>query len=190
MTNKKKKEPLVVAPPITSVKLKKIGERHGDQIGDEFKPKRQLVVKKKPSKSSETKGKDIWDEDHKEKQRTLEVRKRNLRESATKYERFFESKLKRLNIDHLFQKGFIDGLNFMISDFYIPKLKLVVELDGEYHYTEKQQQRDYFKDKHYKERKCKILRIPNKQAYDFDFDELKISVDQGFPTEYLKRMIY
>jgi very-short-patch-repair endonuclease len=188
MTSKKQKTPLVIDPPITSVKLKKIGERHGDQIGDEFKPQKQIVVRKKPIEAP--KSKDQWSAEHKQKQRDLEFRKKILTIKATKYELFFERKLKLFRIKHQFQKGLIDGRHFMIADFFIPELNILVELDGGYHLTERQKIRDYMKDKHYKERKFKILRLKNEEVYDFDFVELKKSIDQKLPTDYLRLIIY
>ena len=92
------------------------------------------------------------------------------------------------DIDHIFQKGIIDGKNFIIVDFFIPCLKLVIEIDGGYHYTESQRRRDYYKDKHCKERGFDIIRIDNKDILNFDFDELKLSVDKKEPTEFLRAL--
>lgn len=183
MTNKKKKEPLVIAPPTTSVKLKKIGERHGDMISDEFKPSTPEGFK--PNTKQNVKAQRSKKDLYADKQRTLERRKTKLRIRATEHELFFEYNLKRLKIKHQFQKGVIDKDHFMIPDFFIPSLNMVVELDGGYHYSSKQQYRDYYKDKHYEERGFRILRMKNEDIYTFDFDELKKSVDQRTPTEYL-----
>lgn len=183
MTSKKEKEPLVIAPLTVSVRLKKIGERHGDLIGDEFKP--STPDRFKPKQEVKTTKAKTKKELYADKQRTLERRKTKLRLKATEHEVFFLYHLKRLKIKHQFQKGVIDKDHFMIPDFFIPSLNMVVELDGGYHYSSKQQYRDYYKDKHYEERGFRILRMKNEDIYTFDFDELKRSVDQRTPTEYL-----
>lgn len=186
MTVKKQKTPLVVEP-FVPIKLKKIGERHGDKIGDEFKPSTPEGFKTKPKQESKVavKREKTKKEIYADKQRTLERRKTKLRLNATEHEVFFQYHLKRLKIKHQFQKGVIDKDHFMIPDFFIPSLNMVVELDGGYHYSSKQQYRDYYKDKHYEERGFRILRMKNEDIYTFDFDELKRSADQRTPTEYL-----
>jgi len=186
MVQKKKKDPTVVAP-FTPVGLKKIGERHGEFISDEFKPSTPegFKPKRKVKISKEKTKKEVYAD----KQRTLERRKIKLREHATEHELFFEYNLKRLKIKHQFQKGVIDKDHFMIPDFFIQSLNMVVELDGGYHYSSKQQYRDYYKDKHYEERGFRILRMKNEDVYSFDFEELKKSADQKTPTEYLSLFI-
>lgn len=184
MAAKKEKLPLTVAPPEIRQGLKKIGERHGDKIGDEFKPKTPPDFKPK-TKSKKQNKKEEKKRAFANKQRTLDKRKRQLRENATEHELFFLYNLKRLKIKNTFQKGVIDKDHFMIPDFYIPSLNMVVELDGEYHNRSKQQYRDYYKDKHYEERGFRILRMRNEQIYTFNFDELKKSSEQHYPTSYL-----
>ena len=44
-------------------------------------------------------------------------------------------------------------------DFYIPNLKLVIEIDGGYHLTEEQIKRDNNKDYYYKSRGLKVIHI-------------------------------
>lgn len=192
MSENKKQKPTLTVTPTVRKGLVKIGERHGAMVDDKFKPqtpagfkpKKKVVAKKNPKKKVVDNKKAYAD-----KQRTLEKRKAQLRMNATEHEIYFWYQLKKLSIPHLFQKGVIDGDNFCIPDFYIKSLNMVVELDGEYHDSSKQQYRDYYKDKHYAERGFRILRMRNEKVYDFDFNELKKSSDQRTPTEYLSMFL-
>ena len=110
----------------------------------------------------------------KEKQKTLFKRKDNLIKNATKSELIFKELLDNNNIYYMFQKGFIQGKNYVIVDFYLPKLKLCIELDGGYHETEKQIKRDLNKDNYLiNERKFKVLRIKNEDVLNFNINILK-----------------
>jgi len=72
----------------------------------------------------------------------------------------------------MFQKAFIWGNSFCIADFYLPKPnRTVIEVDGEYHETEKQQRRDYIKDKYYVSRGFKVVRIKNSEVETFDLSQ-------------------
>lgn len=197
-----------IEPPIISVKLKKIGERHGDKIGDEFKPPNQ---KPKPRKVSKKKKKvivkpKIVETKPKTKRnrkprnpspKTIEKRtaysekfKNGLREKATKAELSFKGNLDAYEIEYEFQKEVITRKSFIVADFYIPSLKLMVELDGGYHNDKEQKKKDRQKDIEYHNNGFNVLRMMNEQVNSFDFDQLKMSIDQETPTEYLKKMIY
>ena len=91
----------------------------------------------------------------------------------------FKERLEAANIKFMFQKGFIQGDNFCIADFYLPKpLKIVIEIDGSYHNTHNQQARDLNKDAYYKQRKFKVIRIKNSEVDTFDLSILIKSVEK------------
>ena len=79
------------------------------------------------------------------------------------------------NIDFVFQKKFDDlkSTNYLYYDFYIPKLNILVEYDGEFHYIdifkngsfESGKIRDSLKDEYAKKNNIKLVRIP---YWDFD----------------------
>jgi hypothetical protein len=74
-----------------------------------------------------------------------------LLKSPTSSELIFKKRLDEIGIKHNFQKGFIAGNNFCIADFYLPKpYKIIIEIDGDYHKSDKQIQRDKNKDSYYK----------------------------------------
>ncbi len=70
--------------------------------------------------------------------RALRDNARKLRNSATLEERIVWKVLRRLPIQVLRQRT----IDHFIVDFYIPKLKLAIELDGGQHYSEAQLMRD------------------------------------------------
>jgi very-short-patch-repair endonuclease len=115
----------------------------------------------------------------KEKQSSCSTRRIKLIDKATKSELIFKKKLKQLNIKFLFQKGFIQGDNFCIVDFYLPKpYRTCIEIDGGYHNTTKQQYRDKYRDKYRdiyltKDRGFKIIRFTNEQATNISLEELE-----------------
>lgn len=108
------------------------------------------------------------------KKPTLRLRQKNglankrkliLRERATPAEMAFLDKLKKLKVHYAFQKAFIGGEGFAITDFYIAPLKLCIEVDGGYHNTEEQQRKDRWRDGYLRnDRKVKVVRITNEQA--------------------------
>lgn len=61
-------------------------------------------------------------------------RAKGLKDNATYYEKFFRTLLKRWKIPHQFQKViFVDDYRYYIVDFYIPKFRTVIEIDGRGH---------------------------------------------------------
>lgn len=124
-----------------------------------------------------------------EKQKKLEIYKKELVEKATIPELIFKSRLEDSGIKFIFQKGFIGGNNFCIADFYIPSVKLVIEIDGGYHRTPEQKLRDANKDDYYKSRGFSVLRLWNSEVETFDLAYLikskaipKIKVKPHKPT--------
>lgn len=109
-------------------------------------------------------------DEYKEKQRRLSLYQKCLRKKPTLGEQIFIEKCQHFKIDYIFQKGFIAGSGFCIADFYLPKYKTVVEIDGKYHNRRKQRIRDHYKDRYYKNRNLKVLRIKEEDVESFVFD--------------------
>jgi very-short-patch-repair endonuclease len=83
----------------------------------------------------------------------------------TKAELAFAELLQRNEIAYIPQKGFIANGRTCIVDFYIPKFKLCIEVDGEYHLEEKQMRYDYERDMYLtKTRNFGVLRVTNDQV--------------------------
>ena len=76
------------------------------------------------------------------KENTAEYYKHILEVNATYAERLLKTFLAG-KIDFEFQKIiYTDNKHFFIADFYIPSKNLIIELDGEYHDSAKQQEKD------------------------------------------------
>jgi very-short-patch-repair endonuclease len=112
--------------------------------------------------------------DFKDKQILCSIRRARLLKRPTKSELIFKERLESANIKFMFQKGFIQGDNFCIADFYLPKpLRIIIEIDGNYHGTKEQQKRDLNKDAYYRQRKFTVIRIKNSEVDTFDLSILK-----------------
>lgn len=111
---------------------------------------------------------------HKEFEANLAKRndtfKKRLRKRATPSEKIVGDIFKSVKLKHSFQKGFykLSGKHkgyHCIVDFYIPSLRLAIEIDGEYHNSPEQKAKDEFKDKWIaKKRKANVLRVKNEEA--------------------------
>ena len=53
-----------------------------------------------------------------------------------------------------------------VVDFYCPKAKLVIELDGSQHYTEKLQAKDETRDRYMMTQGLKTLRFSDKEVFE------------------------
>ena len=107
-----------------------------------------------------------------EKQKKNHLRIRELRARATESELKMCAILDKLNVKYIFQKGFLKGNAFVIVDFYIKKWKMCLEIDGEYHFTDKQRSFDNWRDNYLKERGFTVLRIKNSEVDNFKFPYL------------------
>jgi len=106
----------------------------------------------------------------KEKQKTLFVRTKENRINITPSEAIVKDLLKKIGVKFIFQKSFIKGNYYCIVDFYLPKpYKLCIEIDGEYHNSEEQKQKDIRKDNYLvNERNFCVLRITNKEVEELN----------------------
>lgn len=72
------------------------------------------------------------------------------------------------------QKSQIEGRKFRrqhsvgnyILDFYCPKEKLAIELDGHEHFTVNGDERDFIRDEYLRTLNIKVLRFENKEVFD------------------------
>ncbi len=108
-----------------------------------------------------------------EKARTLGIRKKKLRQNATKSELIFRDKLKEIGLPFNFQKGFIARDYYCITDFYLKKpYKLCIEIDGGYHLDEAQIIKDNRRDYYLLDRKFKIWRLTNEEAESITIEQM------------------
>ncbi len=79
-------------------------------------------------------------------------------------------KLDECKIKYEFQKYFFTSARSCIADFYIPKYRLVIEVDGGYHSSYRQIVRDAEKDMFYMDMGLRLIRIKNEDVSSFDFN--------------------
>lgn len=109
----------------------------------------------------------------------IETTMLRLRDSANKYEKLFGDFLLSKNIDFIHQAPFIFSGKIYFADFYIPKLNLIIEIDGQYHDGLCQREYDRFRDECFNGNKLNVLRIPNSAV--LNKNDLRILV-----AEYIK----
>ena len=96
-----------------------------------------------------------------------------LRNRATQAEWNFKGKLEALKIPFKFQRAFIKKGGFVIVDFYIPRKKLVIEIDGGYHNTPEQKGKDTWKERYLLDNYgIQTIRFSNEQAGVISVEEL------------------
>ena len=128
---------------------------------------------RKHKKTKKSKGKRVVEKPKynltfEQKQALCAKRRAILIKRATPAELRFKELLDNLEVKYCFQKGFIEGNNFCIADFYIKCIRTVVEVDGEYHQTKEQKNRDKNKDHYYRQRGFKVFRITNSDVFRLD----------------------
>ncbi len=93
----------------------------------------------------------------------LKYNARRLRKEMTDSEKTLWSRLRRKQImDAQFYRQ--KSLGPYIVDFYAPKAKIVVEVDGSQHMEEGAQQKDAQRDKYLKSQNLSVLRFNNLQV--------------------------
>lgn len=63
-----------------------------------------------------------------------------------------------------------------VIDFYLPRISTAIEIDGGYHDTEEQRQKDAVKDKFLKSIGVDVVRIKNEQVKDKSFQQTIINL--------------
>lgn len=57
-----------------------------------------------------------------------------------------------------------NSIGYYIADFYCPSERLIIELDGQHHYTPEGLEKDSERDDHLEELGIKVLRFENKEV--------------------------
>jgi very-short-patch-repair endonuclease len=105
--------------------------------------------------------------DIKQTQRNNLKYRNELRQRATKSEIKFKKILDENQIKYIFQKGFLKPFH-RIVDFYIPRKKLIIEIDGGYHKEPYYKEKDRIKDAVFlKVRGLKTVRLTNEQVDNY-----------------------
>jgi very-short-patch-repair endonuclease len=92
---------------------------------------------------------------------------KDLRKKATQWELEFHKKLEQVKVAFVFQYPVIcNKKNLFILDFYLPKHKLAIELDGAQHYTPSGQKYDKRRTSCLKKEGIQVIRFMNRQVAD------------------------
>ena len=93
----------------------------------------------------------------------MKILARNLRENMTDAERLIWSKLRMKQLKNCqFYRQKVIG-NYIV-DFYCPKAKLVVEVDGGQHYMDEGKKKDEKRDSYIKKLGLKVLRFSDRDV--------------------------
>lgn len=111
---------------------------------------------------------------YQERQRRNNLFVKKLRENPTKEELVFKRWLEDNKVYFKFQKGFLRPYH-RIVDFYIPKKKIIIEIDGDYH--KDVHQKDFMKDVTWAAMGYLTIRIPNFFINDGTFIKIKTVKD-------------
>jgi len=65
------------------------------------------------------------------------------------------------------------SIGYYIADFYCPSEKLIIELDGQHHFSPEGVAKDLDRDEHLEEMNIKVLRFENKEVLNNLTDVLK-----------------
>lgn len=95
-----------------------------------------------------------------------DTRRRNeLLEKSTSAEKSVCCVLSKMKIQYIRQYSIWTGRKQYYADIYIPQLKLVVELDGAYHFTKEQKKKDENRSAGIRRLGYHVCRLQNKDAY-------------------------
>ncbi len=90
----------------------------------------------------------------------LKERRRILRNNQTKTEKILWQILRKKQVEEIkFCRQY--GIGQYIADFYAPSIKLVIEIDGDNHYSKIGREYDVERDSYMRSLNITILRIPN-----------------------------
>ena len=105
---------------------------------------------------------------------------RELRKNETEAEKILWSYLNKNQIIGLqFRRQ--HPINMFIADFYCPKLKLVIEVDGSIHELPENQEHDIGRSDLFNDLGIKVIRVTNEQIIheiDYTISQIKMAVNQ------------
>jgi very-short-patch-repair endonuclease len=111
-----------------------------------------------------------------------EIRK-SLRNNSTSAEATLWLRLKKKKVmGYRFRRQFSVG--YYILDFYCPKAKLAIELDGAHHYTDEGHSNDKHRDEHLQEMGITVLRFENNLIFN-SLDNVIEEIKSYLPNEQL-----
>lgn len=92
--------------------------------------------------------------------------RQELLSKATSAERFAMKILRDMGLSPVFQQPFYTGRNTYYADIYIPHARLVLEIDGGYHFSEEQKRKDENRSANLRRLGVHVCRLSNSDARD------------------------
>ena len=106
----------------------------------------------------------------------IEARMYELRASANVYEREFAEFLIKSGVYFIHQAPFVFvPRTIYFCDFYLPKERIAVEIDGSYHGARSQAEKDMERDANFKSVGIRVVRVSNSEVRS---DKLKLRLSQ------------
>lgn len=153
------------------VLLKELYRKDPD-LGDKFlEEKTKVEISRNKNRKEKKKLKRLYLAEKNKSIFTLEMRAEKFRKDLVKHqtpsEKTFKALLKSLKIEYDFQHIIYGGNSFYIADFYLPQYKVVIEIDGGYHDTKVQQEKDKIRTFSLRENGVKkVIRFKNNDLVD------------------------
>lgn len=91
-------------------------------------------------------------------------KRNNLKKNMTLEEELLWKKLRKDSLGARFRRQY--GIGEYVVDFYCPKLKLVIEIDGEQHHSQEGLEYDNVREEYMKELGIKTIRFSNVEVRD------------------------
>jgi len=107
------------------------------------------------------------------RKRLAKTRVKYLRANPTYYETLVRFLLDEIKEEYIFQYALFDEWYFLIADFFIPKYKVLLEVDGGYHKEKKKQEQEKKRELWLNDLGYKVVRIDNKDVYTLTKRKLK-----------------
>lgn len=114
-------------------------------------------------------------------------RAKELRVNSTKSEDRITTLLNKLKIEYEFQRPFFNEWFFIIADFYLPGVKLCIEVDGESHFNEYARRKEKKRSRWLLKQGIKVLRIKNKATESMTACQLKGRIDRACARKLKKK---
>lgn len=114
----------------------------------------------------------------KERKDVAKAREEVLRSCPTLGELAMIKKLEKLRYEFVFQKAFFNDFYFCIVDFFLPKLNLIIEVDGGYHRRKDRKEKDAGRMKYLGRLGLKVIRVTNTQAKQWGTLRLKAYIEK------------
>jgi len=111
----------------------------------------------------------------------IEVTMYELREKANDYEHLMGEFLINNKIEFIHQAPFVfRPRTIYFCDFFLPKQRIVIEIDGIYHKGEEQMKKDAQRDYAFKSIGIRVIRVFNEETKDFENLKLRLSEHINF----------